>query len=68
MTEWKTIDTAPHDVPVRIKTENGTIHRPMRFTAPYWWDAPQGLIRFVDGHLYDGDEEITKAMFWQEAA
>lgn len=63
--EWKPIETAPHYRPVRIKCDDGTTKPPMKFTPPYWWDAPNGQYRIADDVLYAGSAYI-RATHWAE--
>ncbi|NLS03605.1 hypothetical protein HGP14_09565 [Rhizobium sp. P32RR-XVIII] len=67
MREWHDIATAPRDRRVRIKDDEGSV-RKMVFKAPHWWDVGDGQLRILDNALYKGDEDILRAVAWQEAA
>jgi hypothetical protein len=62
--EWMPMSYAPRTgVYVRIEDEEGSRHRPMKFTAPYWWDAPNGELRLADVNA--GHEGVTRAVKWR---
>lgn len=61
--EWLPMSYAPRTgVYVRIEDEEGARHLPMKFTAPYWWDAPNGELRLADT---GADYGITRAVKWR---
>jgi hypothetical protein len=58
--EWMPMHTAPRTgVFVRIEDEDGFRHRPMKFTQPGWWDAPNGELRLADPM---GNSEFTQGV------
>jgi hypothetical protein len=65
MSDWQPIETAPHDRAVRIKCDDGSTKGLMRFRPPHYWDAPHGILRIADGHLYDGND-FAKATHWRD--
>lgn len=68
MTKWHDISTAPRDGRVvRIKDDEG-FERRMAFREPHWWDVGQGRLRIVDGSLCDKDDNMCRAIEWQEVA
>lgn len=63
--EWLPMSYAPRTgVYIRIEDDEGSRHRPMKFTAPYWWDAPNGELRLADvGGA--GGEPVARAVKWR---
>lgn len=66
---WRPINTAPRDVWVKVRCEDGS-SRSMKFHAPYWWTARNGAARVLDGATPDRDVDAidigaTKATHWK---
>ena len=68
MTKWHDISTAPRDGRVVLIKDDEGCERRMSFRESHWWDVGEGRLRIVDGSLYDKDDDMCRAIEWQEVA